>query len=270
MTLNGQPLEVRRKTHNGKDLPTELTDLIVRGNNRLLITLHDAPNEKVTHRCLGVELIHTQRHSAIISAVWANGVIPAEKTLETIKTRLKPSSLDDVSDDEICIEASDLAIDLADPFSAKLFTTPARGANCQHLECFDLENWLNTRQPKLPPPRKCSHKNVHCDCPPPPPQPSHPDKWRCPICLGDARPGSLRIDGFLLEARKQLEREGKLTTKKMRVDADGKWKVEIEEEDEGSDGEGEVKKGAVNGIGKAPAAAATGTKRKEIEIIELD
>ncbi|KAL1844225.1 hypothetical protein VTJ49DRAFT_3881 [Mycothermus thermophilus] len=164
MTLNGKALDVRRKTHNGKDLPTDLTDKIERGTNVLRIAIHEAPNDpKASVRHLAVELMHTQRHSAIISSIWKHGVMPAEKTLDTIKRRLTLSSLAGVSEDDIRVEASDLAINLADPFSATIFTVPARGASCTHMECFDLDNWLSTR-PAKPTPGKtgggCLHKHV--------------------------------------------------------------------------------------------------------------
>ncbi|KAH8742696.1 hypothetical protein F5883DRAFT_366563, partial [Diaporthe sp. PMI_573] len=84
------------------------------------------------------------------------------------------------------VTVSELSIDLTDPFSASIFSIPAHGLACTHMECFDLETWLNTR------PIKQAINNG-------------PQYWECHICFGDARPRSLRIDSFLVSVRKKLE-----------------------------------------------------------------
>jgi hypothetical protein len=263
MKLNDHVLDIRRRTHNGKDLPAEITSFIVRGTNVLVVAVHDAPGEQSSNRHLAVELLETQNHSTVIDSIWARGVVPEEKTLETIKNRLTSTA-----DDEVSFDVPDLSIDLADPFSSTIFTIPTRGASCTHMECFDLENWLNTRPTKSA--IKCAHKQVKCKCDEAN-QPSNPDKWRCPICFKDARPYSLKIDGFLLGVRKKLAEEGKLATKSMRVKADGEWSVVVEEEgDDGSDGEGEARGGG-GATGRASAQAPIPiVARREIEVIELD
>ncbi|KAG7289789.1 hypothetical protein NEMBOFW57_006165 [Staphylotrichum longicolle] len=262
MTLNDRVLEIRRRPHNGKDLPTEVTDFIVPGTNILKIALHEAPGEPSQSRLLAVEMLETLSHSAIVKSIWSQGPIPEQETLNTIKKRLTSSA-----DDEIAFEAPDLSIDLADPFSSTIFKIPARGVACTHMECFDLENWLNTRPAK--PPISCPHKRVKCTCPNTA-EPSNPDKWRCPICSKDARPYSLRIDGFLLKVRAQLEAEGKLHTKSLRVKADGSWSVVLEDDDDGAsddDGAGPAVPVSV-GARKAPQVPAL--PRREVEVIELD
>jgi hypothetical protein len=265
MTLNNRVLDIRRRPHNGKDLPTEVTDFVVPGTNVLKIALHEAPGEPSQSRLLAVELLETLSHSTIVKSIWSQGAIPEQQTLNTIKKRLTSSA-----DDEIAFEAPDLAIDLADPFSSTIFKIPARGVDCTHMECFDLENWLNTRPAK--PPLSCPHKKVKCTCPNTA-EPSNPDKWRCPICSKDARPYSLRIDGFLLKVRAQLEGEGKLHTKSLRVKADGSWSVVLEADDDGASDD--------EGFPAAPASAPTSAvarkapqvpalPRREVEVIELD
>ncbi|KAK4236488.1 zinc finger MIZ domain-containing protein 2 [Achaetomium macrosporum] len=264
MTLNHHVLDIRRQTHNGKDLPTEVTDFVVCGTNTLKISIPDVQRGSTPNRFVAVEMLETLNHSTIVKSVWSEGLVPEEETLATIRKRLEPTT-----DDDVCFEAPDLSIDLADPFTSTIFNVPTRGAECTHMECFDLETWLNTRPSK--PPTKCPHKLVKCTCPNTP-EPSNPDKWRCPICSKDARPYSLRIDSFLLKVRAQLEQEGKLGTKSMRVKADGSWSVVLEEdEDGGSDGE----------VPTAPSASASASvranqpipatgARREVEVIEID
>jgi hypothetical protein len=260
MTLNGKVLDIRRQAHNGRDLPTEITDFIVSGTNVLMVAIHDSLGDRGRNRHLAVEMLETLSHSTIVDYIWSQGATPEQKTLDTIKQRLTGSA-----DDEVSFEAPDLSIDLADPFSSTIFKIPARGVECTHMECFDLENWLNTRPAKAP--AKCPHKQVECACNNTA-EPSNPDKWRCPICSKDARPYSLRVDEFLLKVRARLEEEGKLHTKSMRVKADGSWSVVLEEDDDGSDGEGAPRPAAVAAAKAKPAQAPA--VRREVEVIELD
>ncbi|AEO63625.1 uncharacterized protein THITE_2109149, partial [Thermothielavioides terrestris NRRL 8126] len=272
MTLNHQVLDVRRQPHNGKDLATEITDLVVCGTNVLNISCPDLRRESAQNRFLAVEMLETLSHSNVVKLIWSQGTIPEEETLATIKKRLASPT-----DDEVSFGEPDLSIDLADPFSATIFKLPARGVDCTHMECFDLETWLNTRPSK--PPIKCPHRQARCTCPNTP-EPSNPDKWRCPICSKDARPYSLRIDGFLLKVRAQLEAEGKLQTKSMRVRADGSWSVVLETDDDGgSDGEGSRARSA-SAAAASSAQTSLGRKgttqptsstgpRREVEVIEI-
>ncbi|GAB1315201.1 Zinc finger MIZ domain-containing protein 2 [Madurella fahalii] len=272
MTLNQHALDIRRQAHNGRDLATEITGFIVCGTNVLKIGIPEPKPGGAQNRFVAVEMLETLSHSKIVDMIWASGVIPEEETLRIIKERLTSSS-----DDEVAFEAPDLSIDLADPFSSTIFKIPARGAHCTHMECFDLEIWLNTRPSK--PTIKCPHGQVKCDCKTG--EPSSPDKWRCPICSKDARPYSLRIDGFLLKVRAQLEEEEKLHTKCMHVKPDGTWSVILEDDDDGGSDAEEGPPPKRNN-GKAPAghpsaannttatAAAAAGRRQEVEIIEID
>ncbi|KAK4456669.1 zinc finger MIZ domain-containing protein 2 [Cladorrhinum samala] len=267
MSLNRKPLDIRKQPHNGKDLAVELTDHLIIGTNVLRVGYPQKAGVAVdSRRFLSVELLETVSHSDILNSIWENGVISEDVTMQIIKKRLAPPD----DDDGLVIEASDISIDLADPFSSVLFEVPARGADCTHLECFDLETWLNTRPSK--PKIKCHHTQVECDCPNTP-EPSSPDKWRCPICFKDARPYSLRIDEFLLKVRSQLKEQGKLNTKCLHVKADGTWFVVVEEDDdEDSDGETSPA-GGPTGVSlpkkKAPAAPVA-ARRQEVEVIEID
>ncbi|KAK0652948.1 hypothetical protein B0T16DRAFT_108144 [Cercophora newfieldiana] len=257
ITCNNQALDIRRTQHNGKDLAIELTNLIVCGSNEIEISLPEQQRESAANRFFAVELLETLSHSEVVKLVWQRGIIPADHTLQTIKKRL--TGPDD--DDGVSFGDPALAIDLADPFSAVIFETPTRGAACTHMECFDLETWLTTRPSK--PPQKCRHGDFPCECPSAP-EPSIPDKWRCPICFEDARPYSLRIDGFLLQVRNELQQENKLQTKSMRVKSDGTWTVVVEADDEpGTDDEGPA-------VAKKPAAPPTIARRHDVEVIEID
>ncbi|KAL2759089.1 hypothetical protein ACRALDRAFT_1069211 [Sodiomyces alcalophilus JCM 7366] len=231
ITVNDKAADIRRKTHYGQDQPLELTPLLVAGKNRVQISItSDMPEDGAYF--MAVELVETLSHGHIMKMVREHGLIAAESTKHVIQNRLRPKDVaagGDSDDDDIAIVDSSLSIDLADPFAARMFTIPARGASCTHLECFDLETWLNTRTGK---PIRYHGPNCLCDsCESERklgPEPSLTDKWACPLCGKDARPYSLRIDGFLIEVAATLTAAGKADAKKIAVTADGVWEAKEE------------------------------------------
>jgi hypothetical protein len=131
---------------------------------------------------------------------------------------LQPSDSDD-----IIINDETLTISLADPFSATRFTDPVRGSQCKHLECFDLETWLQTRPPK---PERIGGGPEQKGG-----EPSMVDVWRCPICSLDARPVSLWIDEYFAGVRRSLVSNGDMRTKTISVTANGQWVPVLDADD---------------------------------------
>ncbi|KAK3953759.1 hypothetical protein QBC32DRAFT_338089 [Pseudoneurospora amorphoporcata] len=283
MCFNGVSLDTRRKSHFGKDLSIELTEMIQLGKNKVeAVQLGKNKVEAVTQNApspnffIAVELIETLRHSTIVNDVWKNRLVPESKTLQIIKDRLSGSG----ADDEVSVAVPYLSIDLTDPFSSVMFNTPVRGGACTHLECFDLQTFLNTRQVSQVP---CGHEGRACACPP---QLTSPDKWACPLsgCDKIAGPYDLQIDGFLLNVRKELERTGRKPqySKALHVEADGKWTVVMQDDDEnyddsdGEDLEPRRKKIKTASATPAPAPSVAGSLSRRsgpppnVEVIEID
>lgn len=274
--FNEQKLAIRRGTHNGKDLPVELTDFVLSGTNKLKVALPKAgptaPDKRGNMFYLAVEVIETASHSELMNKIKASNRIDREETLKKIRSRVTAAPDEDgiAVIDRTGDTAHELSIDLSDPFSANIFTIPSRGETCTHMECFDLETWLITRPSKQK--IKCGHKDV-CTCPKRL-EPSDPDKWKCPICFGDARPGSLRIDSFLESVRKQLEEQNKLDTKSILVAMDGSWRPvdEPDDDDDGSDGDSAATQRNTAALRKAKGllSKSASVERAPVEIIELD
>ncbi|KAF2627607.1 hypothetical protein BU25DRAFT_410756 [Macroventuria anomochaeta] len=243
-TFNDTPLQLRKKLHNGKDLPVDLTGL-VRGGENILEVLVMSNASDTTHRdyLVAIEFLGTMTQASIKERCCKNS-ISAGKTVNDIKRKLSPSETDD---DDIAIVESTLTINLRDPFSAsKICATPVRGTACLHNECFDLDTFLETR------PRKGDV--------------SAADQWRCPICKADARPNVLVVDGFLVEVRDELEKKGLLETRAIIVDKDGSWKPKPEERDPNGVQDRDTPE-------PTPAAMLTAARPKPPvihEIIELD
>ncbi|KAK5629147.1 hypothetical protein RRF57_004862 [Xylaria bambusicola] len=220
MSLDNQPLEVMRKQHHSKDLPVELSSFIHQGENTLSVAiLQTTAQRKQQNPYIAVEIVEVLSHSAILEMVHVSASRPANETWEVIQSRLANSAGLEGDDNDLEMPNDGISIDLADPFTAMIFKVPVRGKACKHLECFDLENWLNTRLGKK---STCVCGGPNCKCPK---EPSFVDKWRCPFCDGDARPYSLYVDEFLVEVRNQLEQANQLRTKSITVYANRSWQA---------------------------------------------
>ncbi|KAM0257169.1 hypothetical protein ACHAQJ_004530 [Trichoderma viride] len=149
-------------------------------------------------------------HKSVCALVSSSPHISVDEAKSEIKRRLQ------LDTDEVIIKSDALTVTVADSFSSKLFDIPVRGRNCRHLECIDLENWLNSR------PSKSSREAG---------EPTMVDTWYCPICGEDARPDNLQVDDFFVEIKDKILKEGMGNVKKIEIVADGTWKA-VEEADE--------------------------------------
>lgn len=199
--VNGVEHFVRRKVHHGRDLPLDITDSLREGENEISFHfLRNTAECKDTLYALGVEAMDI---SSFPKARQLVGVLPATQTSARIQKQLMPGT----SDDEVSIVNDDIAVNLVDPFTARIFTIPARGIVCRHLECFDLNTFITTRASR-------SGK-----------APMETD-WRCPVCREDARPQSLVVDQFFINIRKEIEQKNQLEdAEAIRIKADGSWKL---------------------------------------------
>ncbi|KAL6363650.1 hypothetical protein LRP88_03072 [Fusarium phalaenopsidis] len=223
--LNRTCMELRRKQHFHKDQPMELTDFLVEGENSLRLSFPQNPqNQRLSVKYfLAVEIVETISHDSAMKMIETGRRIPMEDTRRKIQGRLRGSDSDDV-----IVEDETLTVSLADPFSATRFNIPVRGAHCQHLECFDLETWLQTR-PQKPAQQGGGASQVGDE-------PSLVDVWKCPICGQDARPSSLWVDDYLVGVRQALVANGDTRTKAITIDATGVW-CAVEEPDDSDDDE---------------------------------
>jgi hypothetical protein len=145
--------------------------------------------------------------------------IPLSSAKSSILGRLSGAS---DTDDVVLVESDRVSLGVRCPLSFTLLTTPVRGVTCKHLECFDLQNYLETR------PRRKDH------------EPPFADSWRCPLCRGDARPTELVVDDFLASVLQELMLSGSTDVQNIMVKRNGSWEP-VRKEEEKKDG------GKVNG-----------------------
>lgn len=117
-----------------------------------------------------------------------DGTIPLHKATMRMVDFARRCAADDVI-------SSAVRLSLTCPITRLRIGTPARSERCKHVECFDLDAFLQCQRASRTP------------------------KWQCPICSTDARPHRLRICTWFVQALElpeeerevQLEPDGSLT-----------------------------------------------------------
>lgn len=242
VVLNGIALDIRKKTHHGKDLPIDVTSYIKAGQNNLSTAVIGFQQDSTARFAIGVEFIQVVDEQKIKDEM---------RILPLLEARKRILHQSESIDPDVEVIQSQKVIDLTDPFTARIFDTPMRGVNCQHNQCFDRDTFLQTRTTKAPS------------------EPCGPDEFRCPICGQDARPQSLMIDMFFVDVRTVLKERGRLDAKAIIVHDSGDWEIKEEEEATGESGDGTGRRSA----GSAAARAANPSPAKQNvprEVIELD
>ncbi|CAK7226506.1 hypothetical protein SBRCBS47491_006254 [Sporothrix bragantina] len=146
--VNGSPVFVRRQSHNGKDLPVSITELIHVGVNRVEVAI---PEE--SHKAgprpnffFGVEIIETAHCNRTVDNIKKYGVHDASVTINKINTRLQTTTSED---DEFAVLQDSISVDLADPFSAKIFKIPVRGVQYARPSSLRIDKFLVDVRAKL-------------------------------------------------------------------------------------------------------------------------
>jgi hypothetical protein len=202
VSLNAEEIEIRRKSHWGRNLPCDLTRNIKAGPNLIEMSVHFSPEEMTDTYAIAVELVEVLDHS---QCTLKCNFVEKPDSLAAVIASLTTA----VNDDDVASVDPYISIYLIDPFTAQIWKIPVRGKTCTHRECFDLEAFLQSRPKK--------HTGF---------QLSSADSWKCPICDKDARPHCLVLDGFLLSVSKQLRvgSDEEEEVRNIRVTADGFWK----------------------------------------------
>ena len=128
-------------------------------------------------------------------------------SLERIKDSFKATCID--SDDEgggggaAGAMATVTRLSLRCPLGLMPIQTPARGKDCQHLQCFDLDTFLRFNE------RGCAAG------------------WKCGVCHRTLTVDELRVDAFMQDVLRQIEarREANEDLDSIEIDYEGQWKL---------------------------------------------
>ncbi|KAL4747920.1 hypothetical protein BDW72DRAFT_181542 [Aspergillus terricola var. indicus] len=202
--INNIELFPRRKIHNTRDLPVDITLVLQEGLNKIEVNFILGPAEQKNFTfAVAVEVLTFR---SLPPAKALAQPLPAAESQKRIQAKLALNP--DEDGDELSIVSDDFKVSLVDPYTARIFAVPVRGRHCDHTECFDHETFLGTRLLK-----SGFQSAIEAD-------------WKCPICGRDARPQNLIVDEFLANVRNQLERTNRYeTARALKIRADGTWDV---------------------------------------------
>ncbi|KAL7918713.1 hypothetical protein ACQKWADRAFT_303353 [Trichoderma austrokoningii] len=204
ITFNGEIMTPLLKQHFSVDLPIELTNSLVKGVNRVQVQLpgfSQNVRQNIAYY-MAIEVVIALDHDSTCALVTSAPHFSFDETKNKIMRRLR------LDTDEVIIESDTLTVSVTDYFSSKLFEIPVRGRSCLHLECLDLENWLNSRP---------------CKPSPEAGEPTKVDVWGCPLCGEDARPCNLQVDDYFAQMRDKLLEQQMSNVKKIQLNSDGTW-----------------------------------------------
>ncbi len=243
IVLNGIALDIRKKTHHGKDLPIDVTRYIRAGQNNLSTAVIGFQTESPTRYAIGVEFIQVVDEQKIKDEI---------RNLPWFEARERILGQSKNLDPDVEVLQSQKVLDLTDPFTARIFEVPVRGINCHHNQCFDRDTFLQTRSGRVP--------GEPCD----------PDQFRCPICSQDARPQSMVIDKFFEHVRMVLKERARLDAKAIILYDSGEWKIKEEEKVMGESGDGTGKRSAKLADASSAIVSVSRKSMPFRETIEID
>ena len=210
ISLNGVALHVRQKAQQLSFTPFDLTQYVKEGDNKLSMSIIRPLDDPAPGYFAAVEILRVIDDETIKSNI-------ARLTISDALIRLLHHS--STSDPDVQVVDSPLLVELTDPYTSRIFDVPVRSLHCRHHQCFDLDNFLRTRN------RTFSEGT------------SQSQDFKCPICKSDARPGNLIVDEFFVKVGDTLRHAGRLDARAILIDKTGAWRIkDIEENGESGDG----------------------------------
>ena len=126
-----------------KDKIIDLTALYKRGKNKLEI-LPDT-NPEPTSYIWGVFIVKQFEWDDIISFINSMWIFSIKQSIDLIKHKLTSNNGIDISDEDIIVERK-VDFTLVWPISYTRIKTPVRGSFCEHVQWFDLDNFIKINQ----------------------------------------------------------------------------------------------------------------------------
>jgi MIZ/SP-RING zinc finger len=188
--INGQiafDLAPPKPLRKRRDDPIDITKFLRSGANNLRFEIRELFNDGSEYK-LGIFLCKAVQDKEIKESI-------DTENSECSKMRLVQILLKQQNSLEVVAEESSV-VELTCPVSQIRVCLPARGKDCEHLRCFDLDGFIFAL-------RHTANINL---------------RWKCPICAKQLRPENLVIDGFFLEILNQTQ------LKSVIFETDGTWR----------------------------------------------
>ncbi|CAB1318885.1 unnamed protein product [Coregonus sp. 'balchen'] len=157
VSVNATPLTIERGDNKTSHKPLYLKQVCQPGRNTIQIT--------VTACCCShlfvLQLVHRPSVRSVLQGLMKKRLLPAEHCVSKIKRNFNSGTIPGTTglNGEDGVEQTAIKVSLKCPITFRRIQLPARGHDCRHIQCFDLESYLQ----------------LNCER----------GTWRCPVCNSD-------------------------------------------------------------------------------------
>ncbi|XP_067087161.1 zinc finger MIZ domain-containing protein 2-like isoform X2 [Osmerus mordax] len=170
VSVNATPLTIERGDNKTSHKPLYLKQVCQPGRNTIQIT--------VTACCCShlfvLQLVHRPSVRSVLQGLMKKRLLPAEHCVTKIKRNFSSGTIPGTPglNGEDGVEQTGIRVSLKCPITFRRIQLPARGHDCRHIQCFDLESYLQ----------------LNCER----------GTWRCPVCNKTALLEGLEVDQYML------------------------------------------------------------------------
>ncbi|XP_066209781.1 zinc finger MIZ domain-containing protein 2 [Saccopteryx leptura] len=170
VSVNATPLSIERGDNKTSHKPLHLKQVCQPGRNTIQIT--------VTACCCShlfvLQLVHRPSVRSVLQGLLKKRLLPAEHCITKIKRNFSSGTIPGTPgpNGEDGVEQTAIKVSLKCPITFRRIQLPARGHDCRHIQCFDLESYLQ----------------LNCER----------GTWRCPVCNKTALLEGLEVDQYML------------------------------------------------------------------------
>uniref|UniRef100_A0A8C4ELT1 Zinc finger, MIZ-type containing 1a n=1 Tax=Dicentrarchus labrax TaxID=13489 RepID=A0A8C4ELT1_DICLA len=159
VSVNATPLTIERGDNKTSHKPLHLKHIFLTTNSSHLFVL---------------QLVHRPSVRSVLQGLLKKRLLPAEHCITKIKrnfSSVAASAGNTTLNGEDGVEQTAIKVSLKCPITFRRIQLPARGHDCKHVQCFDLESYLQ----------------LNCER----------GTWRCPVCNKTALLEGLEVDQYM-------------------------------------------------------------------------
>ena len=194
VSVNSTPLMIDRGIEKTSHKPLYLKNVCQPESNTIQITVSACC---CSHLFL-LQLVHRPTVQSVIRGLLRRRLLPADACIAKIKRNFGTASSGFGAVAEADgVEQTAIKVSLKCPISCRRMTLPARGAECKHIPCFDLETYLVLNAER--------------------------GLWKCPICSRPAHLETLEVDQYVWGICNSLSSQAGVD--EVTMDAKANWTV---------------------------------------------
>ncbi|XP_076327906.1 zinc finger MIZ domain-containing protein 1-like isoform X2 [Tachypleus tridentatus] len=186
VSINAIPITIDRGENKTSHRPLYVKKMSQSGRNTIQIT--------VTACCCShlflLQLVHQPTLRSVVQGLLRKRLLPAELCVLRIKR-----NFNNVAASGDGVEQTAIKVSLKCPITFKRINLPARGEDCKHIQCFDVQSYLQ----------------LNCER----------ESWRCPVCNKTAMLEKLEIDQYMWAVLNKLS---KSEVEEITIDDLASWK----------------------------------------------